>query len=149
MSFSMRPRAVQISAQTLGRRFPSLYQSSVILPRPLSRSQNRPPNAAHCSHRFASISSISATTSASPTGQHPLPMGTRLKSSLGKSYVIDTVLSERPAAERIWCVYRATWVEVDPSPALCPVHNQMRKMLTTPQFQARGKAVHSQGHHPR
>ncbi|KAK0741435.1 kinase-like domain-containing protein [Schizothecium vesticola] len=54
------------------------------------------------------MSSISAPTSASPPGQQPLPMGTQIKSSLGKSYVIDGVLSERPAAGRLWCVYRAT-----------------------------------------
>ncbi|KAK3904458.1 kinase-like domain-containing protein [Staphylotrichum tortipilum] len=103
----MGPRAVQLSARTLRRRLPSLYQSSVILLRPLSRPQNSPQNATHCSHRFASMSSVSAPTSTSAIRQQPLPIGLQLKSSLGKCYIIDEVLSERPAAGRIWCVYRA------------------------------------------
>ena len=68
------------------------------------------------------MSSASAPNSASAIGQQPLPMGLQLKSSLGKSYVVQEVLSERPAAGRIWCVYRAT--SVDPFLAICPVHGQ-------------------------
>ena len=68
----MGPRAVQISAQTFRRRLPSLYQSSVLL-RPLARPQNSPHNATHCSHRFTSMSSVSAPTSAPAIGQQPLP----------------------------------------------------------------------------
>ena len=141
----MGPRAVQLSARTLCRRFPSLYQSSVLLLRPLSRPQSSPPNATHCSHRLASTSSVSAPTSAFAIGQQPLPMGSQLKSSLGRFYVIDEVLSERPAAGRIWCVYRAT--SVDPFLAICPVYGQRTENLTTSQFQTRGEAVCSQGHH--
>ncbi|AEO71048.1 uncharacterized protein THITE_2123010 [Thermothielavioides terrestris NRRL 8126] len=106
----MAPRAVQLSARTLRCRLPSLYRSSVFLSRPPSRLQNLPQKAAtHCSHRIASLSSVSTPTSASAItiGQQPLPVGSKLKSSLGKSYVIDEVLSERPAAGRIWCVYHA------------------------------------------
>ncbi|KAI1149052.1 kinase-like domain-containing protein [Nemania diffusa] len=47
----------------------------------------------------------------SAVGQQPLPMGFQLKSSLDKSYVIEEVLSERPAAGRTWRVYRATHEE--------------------------------------
>ncbi|KAK7740671.1 hypothetical protein SLS53_005139 [Cytospora paraplurivora] len=54
------------------------------------------------------MSSVSTPTPASPIGQQPLPKGLQLKSSLDKCYVVDEVLSERPAAGRIWCVYRAT-----------------------------------------
>ena len=106
--FAMGPRAVQLSARTLRRRLPSLYQSSVLLLHPLSRPQNSPPNEAHCSHRFASMSSVSAPTPASAIGQQPLSMRLQLESSLGKCNAIDEVLSERPAAGMIWCVYRAT-----------------------------------------
>ncbi|KAK5654702.1 hypothetical protein OQA88_7026 [Cercophora sp. LCS_1] len=52
--------------------------------------------------------SVSAPPSASAVGKQPLPIGLQLKSSLRKCYVIDEVLSERSAAGRIWCVYRAT-----------------------------------------
>lgn len=54
------------------------------------------------------MSSVSNPTPTSTDGQQPLAMGTRLKSSLGKYYTIDKVLSKRPAAGRLWCVYRAT-----------------------------------------
>lgn len=123
----MRPRATQLSAQTLRRRLPSLFRSSDFLLRPLPRPQTSPPNAAHRSHRFASMSSASNPTPTSADGQQPLAIGTQLKSSLGKCYTIDKVLSERPAAGRLWCVYRAT--KVDPFPSICPVHAQRTESL--------------------
>ncbi|KAK4033837.1 kinase-like domain-containing protein [Parachaetomium inaequale] len=85
-------RAVQLSARTLRHRLPSFYQSSTTC----------------SSHRFASMSSVSTPISASAIGQQPLPIGLQVRSSLDKSYVVDEVLSERPAAGRIWYVYRAT-----------------------------------------
>ncbi|KAI0547290.1 kinase-like domain-containing protein [Xylaria curta] len=57
------------------------------------------------------MSSVFTHTSTSAIGQQPLPKGLQLKSSRDKCYVIDEVLSERPAAGRIWCVYRATHEE--------------------------------------
>ncbi|KAH6626063.1 hypothetical protein B0J18DRAFT_130431 [Chaetomium sp. MPI-SDFR-AT-0129] len=104
----MGPRAVQFSAQTLRRRVLAHYQSSLLLLHPHPRPQNSPQSATPRSHRFASLSSVSAPTSVSSIGQQPVPKGVQLKSSLGNCYVIDEVLSQRPAAGRIWCVYRAT-----------------------------------------
>ncbi|KAK4243044.1 kinase-like domain-containing protein [Corynascus novoguineensis] len=54
------------------------------------------------------MSLVSAPTSTPAIGQQPLPIGLQLKSSLGKCYVIDEVLSKRPGARRIWCIYRTT-----------------------------------------
>ncbi|KAI1736163.1 hypothetical protein F4680DRAFT_452172 [Xylaria scruposa] len=54
------------------------------------------------------MSSVFTHTSTSAIGQQPLPRGLQLKSSLDKCYVIDEVLSERPAAGGIRCAYRAT-----------------------------------------
>src|SRR3569833_3848078 len=105
---AMGPRAVPLSARMLCFRLPSDYQFSVLPSLPLSRSQPLR-KATHCSHRFASMSSVFASTPASAVRQRPLPMGLQLKSSLGKCYVIDEVLSERPAAGRIWCVFRAMY----------------------------------------
>ncbi|KAH6623288.1 kinase-like domain-containing protein [Chaetomium tenue] len=50
------------------------------------------------------ISSVSALASTPTIAQQPVPfpVGLKLKSSLGKCYVIDEVLSERPVAGRIW-----------------------------------------------
>ncbi|KAK4122596.1 kinase-like protein [Parathielavia appendiculata] len=92
--FAVGPRAVQSSAPTLRRRLLSLDQIRL--------------TTQHCSHGFASISSVSTRTWVSAIAQQPLPTGLQLKSSLGKCYVVDKVLSERHAAGRIWYVYRAT-----------------------------------------
>ncbi|KAI1291253.1 kinase-like protein [Xylaria venustula] len=104
----MGPRAVPLSARTLHLHLPSLSQFSVLPSLPLSRAQNSPRKVTHYFYRFASMSSVFTPTSTSAIGQQPLPKGLQLKSSLDKCYVIDEVLSERPAAGRIWCVYRAT-----------------------------------------
>ncbi|KAI3321872.1 kinase-like protein [Xylariaceae sp. AK1471] len=104
----MGPRAVLLSARTLHLHLPSLSQFSVLPSLPLSRAQNSPRKVTHCFYRFASTSSFFTPTSTSAIGQQRLPGGLQLKSSLDKCYVIDEVLSERPAAGRIWCVYRAT-----------------------------------------
>ncbi|KAI0818037.1 kinase-like protein [Xylaria sp. FL0064] len=104
----MGPRAIPLSAWTLRLRLPSLSQFSVLPSLPLSRAQNSPRKVPHYFYRSASMSSVFTPTSTSAIGQQPLPRGLQLKSSLDKYYVIDEVLSERPAAGRIWCVYRAT-----------------------------------------
>ncbi|KAI1423748.1 kinase-like protein [Xylaria sp. FL1777] len=101
-------RAVPLSARTLRLRLLSLSQSSVLPSLPLSRAQNLPRKVIHYFYQSASMSSVFTPTSTSAIGQQPLPRGLQLKSSLDKCYVIDEVLSERPAAGRIWCVYRAT-----------------------------------------
>ncbi|KAK3302912.1 kinase-like domain-containing protein [Chaetomium strumarium] len=95
----MGHRAFPLSAGTLSLRLRSLYQRS-----------NSPLKAARCSqsHRAASMSSVSTPTSGYPIGQQSLHKGLHLNSSLDKWYVIHEVLSERPAAGRVWCVYRAT-----------------------------------------
>ncbi|KAI0968255.1 kinase-like protein [Xylaria arbuscula] len=102
----MGPRAVPLSARALHLHLLSLSQFSV-LPS-LSRAQNSPRKATQCFYRFASMSSVFTPTSTSAIKRQPLPKGLQLKSSLDKCYVIDEVLSERSAAGRIWCVYRAT-----------------------------------------
>lgn len=105
---AMGPCTVPLPARTLRLRLPSLYRISVLPSIPLSNPRNSPRKATHCSHRFASVSSVFAPTSASAIRRQPLPMGLQLKSPLDKCYIIDEVLSERHAAGRIWCVYRAT-----------------------------------------
>ncbi|KAI1120361.1 kinase-like protein [Nemania abortiva] len=101
----MGTRAVPLFARTLRRRLPSISQFRVL---PVSRTHISPRKVTHCFYRSASMSSISTPTSTSAIGQQPLPRGLQVKSSLEKCYVIDEVLSERHAAGRIWCVYRAT-----------------------------------------
>lgn len=104
----MRPHVLHLSTRALRRHLPSVYQSSALL-RPLSRLQGSPQNTIY-GYRFASTSSASAPHTVAAVGQ-PLPIGSHLDSSQGKRYAIDEVLSERPAAGRIWCVYRATYVD--------------------------------------
>ncbi|KAI1114990.1 kinase-like protein [Nemania sp. NC0429] len=104
----MGARAIPLSAQTLRLWLPAIRELSVFPSLYLSRQRNSPQKLTQCSYRFASTSSVTTLISASAIRQQPLPMGFQLKSSLDKCYVIDEVLSERPAAGRIWCVYRAT-----------------------------------------
>ncbi|KAJ8109110.1 hypothetical protein ONZ43_g6229 [Nemania bipapillata] len=54
------------------------------------------------------MSSFFTPTSTSIIAQQPLPRGLQIKSSSDKCYVIDEVLSEQPAAGKIWRVYHAT-----------------------------------------
>ncbi|KAM7211214.1 Protein kinase-like domain containing protein [Rhypophila decipiens] len=96
-------------------RLRSLYQNSVLSSNPpaaLFRSSNSYLKAMQYSQsqslQLANMSSTSTPTSASSVGQqNPLPITSQLHSSLGKCYVIDQVLSQRTAAGRLWCVYRA------------------------------------------
>ncbi|KAK4206848.1 kinase-like domain-containing protein [Rhypophila decipiens] len=89
----MGPRAYQVLSRT--PRFRSRYQDSqfcLLHPSPRSRPQT-PVIARHYSH--------------SQYNGQPLPPSSQVGSSLGKGYIIDEVLYERPAAGRVWRVYRA------------------------------------------
>jgi hypothetical protein len=101
-------RAVPLSPRTLHLHLPSLSQFSLLPSLPLSRPLNSLRKVTHCFYRFASTSSVFTPSSTSAIGQQPLCKGFQLESSLDKRYIVDEVLSERPAAGRVWYVYRAT-----------------------------------------
>lgn len=142
----MGPRAVQSSARTLRLRLPSLYQVSFLPSPPLYQAQTPLQRATtHCYSRFASLSSSSTPTTPSAVGQQPLPKGFQLKSSLDKCYIIDEVLSERPAYGRVWCVYRAMYVR--PFFIISLVYSRTGNSDHLPIFKTQGAALHSQRHY--
>lgn len=143
----MRPRAIKSSAQTLRRRLPPLFQLPVFLPRHLPRPQRSPPNAAHCSHQFASMSSAQTPLRRLRTGSSPWPW----EQSSSPPWASTTPStrcspSDLPLEGFGVCTARR---RLTPPLAPVPCMARGRKVSTISRFQAPREAVRSQGHHPR
>ncbi|KAK3295493.1 kinase-like domain-containing protein, partial [Chaetomium fimeti] len=104
----MGPRAATHSGRALCFCRPPLYRLPLLPFLSPSRPRALPRTLTQLPPLFAGISSAATPPPLSGVEHQPLAKGTQLNSVLGKSYVIDEVLSRRRDSDRLLCVYRAS-----------------------------------------